>query len=121
MKRRQFEMAKSVRHPSIVYCLHGDGKGRVIALGRDYKPVGVNTALHVDYAAPAFAHLRVTLTPLLADHLRCIAVSVNEWGDTSLYGGPGSPVPIFQVLGPRDRISTYCARLMEIQALQKYV
>lgn len=113
MTPRAFERAKGMADPQIVYCLHGDGTGRLIALDRHYRPVGCDATEWIDYAASRFAHLRIFETA----PVRALATHVNELGRLNFPSGP--TVPILYVLDERDTRETYCGRLRAlIEVLQ---
>lgn len=107
MKPREFEAAKCRAHREIVYALHGDGRDRLIAINRAYKPVGCGET-HADYGSPTFDHLRCDDTPAL----RALATSINEHGDADLCSGVR--VPIIFVIDGRDTTRSYCNRLRAI-------
>jgi len=114
MKPRAFNNAKSMADPRLLYVLHGDGHGELIALDRQYRPLGYTEGGNVEYGEPRFAHLRMAEIPAV----RSLAIEVNENGCSAFPGGVR--VPIFVFLGAKDTRETYCARLSAlVQALRE--
>jgi hypothetical protein len=108
MTPRQFAAAKCFAHPEILYALHGDGRGRLLAVGRDYRPVGLPSdqgCRHADYADERFDCIRIQDSPAV----RGLATQINPAGRSSLRGGVR--VPILALIDARDTRQTYCARL----------
>ena len=110
MNWREFEPAKCRAHPAIIARLHGVGCGPLIALRRDYKPIGCEEAF-TDYADSRFESLRVDDTP----EVRALATEVNPHG---LKFPDGVRVPILAVLAHDDSRDSYVRRL---RALLKVV
>jgi hypothetical protein len=104
MTPRQFHSAKCRPHPAIVARLHGDGRGRLVAVRRDYKPIGCNDAF-ADYTDARFDSLRIDDTP----EVRALAAGINLEGRSNFPGG--SVVPILVVLDNGDTRESYCRRL----------
>lgn len=108
MGLREFRAAKCRVSPAIIYALHGDGHGRLLAVDRSYRPVGHKG--FADYGDSQFDHLRYDDSP----EIRAQAASVNEDGRSNF--PCGTRVPILVLLAHDDSRDTYCRRL---QALLK--
>lgn len=114
MTPRAFNNAKSMADPRLLYVLHGDGDGQLIALDRKYRPLDCTDSGSVCYGEPRFAHLRMAEIPAV----RSLAIEVNENGRSDFPAGVR--VPIFVFLGARDTRESYCARLSAlVKALQE--
>lgn len=105
MKPREFHSAKSRAHPAIIYALHGDGRVRLLAVDRDYHPVGFGHEGFADYADPRFDDLRCDDTPAI----RKLAAEINIAGRSNFPGGVR--VPILVLLANGDSRESYCRRL----------